>query len=418
MLRFAVSSAGDMHIGDLRVALFNYLSAKKCGEDFVVRIKDLDQQNSDDRKNQEMLDILGLFGIEYSQILYQSQNFRFHSAMALQLLHEKKAFSCFCSDEWLQKKKQEAIAAHKPYRYDDACRNLPAELVIDNTAPFTVRITHPDKAITIHDKITGEIIVDSDDVDSFVIMNQDKTPTEIFACAIDDMLSDISMVVCLQDVSKTAKEIHVRNQLGYEKEIEYAHLPSFHHADISVKSLLEEGYLPEAISNYLISTANTLPEEIFTLQDVQEWFDFEMLPHSPASFDIKVLQKINQQHLKRMDATELSRYVGFADSEIGELARLYLDEVSTTRELKLKIAPIFEARDLTDENYLKVAEIIKSAPYFEEYDAFLEYVQEASDIKGEKLHEALRILLTNSSETPPLCEIYRYIKNYLGEIIK
>jgi glutamyl-tRNA synthetase len=91
MLRFAPSPTGDMHIGNLRVAIFNYIVAKQRGEDLVVRIEDTDKERNIEGKDQEILDILGLFGIEYSQVIYQSQNFRFHSAMALQLMHEKKS---------------------------------------------------------------------------------------------------------------------------------------------------------------------------------------------------------------------------------------------------------------------------------------------------------------------------------------
>ena len=109
MLRFAPSPTGDMHIGHLRVAIFNYITAKQRNEDFIVRIEDIDKETNIEGKDQEILDILALFKIEYSQLIYQSQNVRFHSAMALQLMHEKKAFSCFCSDDWLEKKRKEAL---------------------------------------------------------------------------------------------------------------------------------------------------------------------------------------------------------------------------------------------------------------------------------------------------------------------
>jgi len=409
MLRFASSPIGDMHIDNLRVALFNYIVSKQKNENLIVRIEDTDKEKNIEGKDQEILEILGLFGIEYSQVVYQSQNFRFHSAMALQLLHEKKAFACFCSDEWLEKKRDEAKKAQKEYHYDDACRNLPAELVIDNTAPFTVRIVRPDKP------------VDSDFIDSFIIMKQDKTPTYDFACAVDDMLSDISMIITNESYyNNTPKQIHVRNQLGYDKEIEYAHIPGIQNR-VSVKQFLKDGYLPEAISNYLILISTEPEKEIFTVQEAIEWFDLDKISKSPARFDLDMLKHINKEHLKNLDATELSRYVGFADAEIGELARLYLEDANTTKELKEKVAPIFAKRKVSQEfagQTALMAKVIKDAPYFEEYDDFKNYIMKETGLEGENFLQPLRILLTNTEHGPDVAAIYKYLKNYIKEIIK
>ncbi len=423
MLRFASSPTGDMHINELRVALFNYIVAKQKGEDLVVRIEDTDQEKNIEGKDQEILDILGLFNIEHSQVVYQSKNFRFHSAMALQLLHEKKAFACFCSSEWLEQKKEEAKKAEKDYCYDDACRNLPAELVIDNTAPFTIRIARPDKPIVVKDHIQGEVSFEPDAVDSFVIMRQDKTPTYNFACAVDDMLSDISIVIQEEKHFKSApKQKHVRDALNYDKKIEYAHLPNIlNDTLLSVKGLLEEGYLPEAISNYLISIGNKPPKEIFTLQEALVWFDLDKVSKNPTHFDMDTLKDINKEHLKRLDVKELSRYVGFADEEIGELAYIYLEEAKTTKELKSKIASIFAVKDISDEAKESVEALrraIKKAPYFEEYSSFKKHLMKETALQEREFVKALRILLTNAEHGPDISEIYKYLKNYLGEIIK
>ncbi|WP_151900280.1 glutamate--tRNA ligase [Sulfurimonas hydrogeniphila] len=421
MLRFASSPIGDMHINDLRIALLNYIVSKQKNEDFIVRIEDIDKEKVMHNKDQETLDILGLFGIEYSHVVYQSQNLRFHSAMALQLLHEKKAFSCFCSDEWLQKKRSEAEKAQKEYHYDDACRNLPAELVIDNTAPFTVRIVRPDTPVIVKDRLKGAISFEPDAVDSFVIMNHDKTPAYDFACAVDDMLSDVSMIICDEKyLNNTPKQVHVRNQLQYNKEIEYTHLHGIQNS-VSVKQLLEEGYLPEAISNYLISIGSNPPKEIFTLKEATEWFDLDKLADNPVRFDQDRLKQINKEHLKNLDATELSRYVGFADPEIGELTRIYLEEAGTTKELKEKIASIFAKRVTAHgfaEEMESMAKAIKNAPYFEEYNDFKNYIMDKTGLKDENFLKPLRILLTNAEHGPTIEKVYKYLKNYLKEIIK
>ena len=420
MLRFSSSPTGDMNIGNLRVALFNYIVSKQKNEDLIVRIEDIDKQKNIEGKDKEILDILDLFGITYSQTIYQSESVRFHSAMALQIIHDKQAFACFCSDEWLQKKKEEAKADKKTYKYDDACANLPAELVIDNMNPFTIRIKKPTQ------EITAEVI------DSFIIMNKDKTPTYNFACAVDDMLNDISTVVRGEDyMSNSAKQEHIRATLKYDKKIQYVYLPiilnseenkmSMDDNSSSVKWLLGEGFLPEAISNYLILIGNNLPQEIFTLAEAVEWFDLNNISTSPARFDIDILRDINREHLKLLDAKELSRYVGFADEEIGQLAKIYLKEANTTKELRSKIAPIFAEKNIPKEFTEQAALIvatIKSAPYFDEYNDFKNYVMKESGIKDENFFKPLRYVLTGSGDGPDIAEIYKYLKNYIGEIAK
>ncbi|MDQ7068802.1 MAG: glutamate--tRNA ligase [Sulfurimonas sp.] len=423
MLRFAPSPTGDMNITSLRIALFNYLVAHQRKEELIVRIDDTDKQNNVEGKDQEILDTLDLFGISYSQVIYQSQNVRFHSAMALQLVHEKKAFSCFCSDEWLAKKKEEAKVANKVYLYDDACRSLPAELVIDNTNPFTIRITRPDSAIVVDDKVQGKMNFEQEALDSFIILSQTKIPTYNFSSAVDDMLNDISLVIRSEDhIDKAPIQEHIRDSLSYNKKIEYAHIPNILDNDsLSVKSLLERGFLPEAISNYLISIGTQAPKEIFTIAQAIEWFDLSKISTSPAPFDMEMLKYINREHLKLLDVKELSRYVGFADAEIGELARVYLQDVYTTRELKDKIAPIFTKRTVPEalkESTDIIKAIIIDAPYFDQYEEFKSYIMKESALKEEIFADALYILLTNAQDGPDIAEIYKYIKNYIGEIVK
>ena len=419
MLRFASSPTGDMYTDDLRSALFNYILSKQRDENLVIRIDDTDNKQNIEAKDQEILDLLDLFKIEYSQVLYQSKNFRFYSAMALQLLHEKKAFSCFCSDAWLLKKKDEASQRGEEYYYDDACRDLPAELVIDNTAPFSIRIVRPKEDIDINDIIQGELCFKANKIDSFVILNRDKTPTANFACAVDDMLNDISLVIRNEKyIEDTPKQVHIRNSLHYDKKIEYAHLPVLEN-NKSVKLLLEEGFLPEAISNYLISIGyENLPAKIFTLQEAIEWFDLSKISKDPAPFDLDVLKDINREHLRRLDSKELSRYVGFADEDIGRLASLYLEEVGTTKELKTKISSVFSSRDISDENMDTLRSIIKTAPYFDEYDDLKSYLTKNSTLDEKEIVQSFRLLLTGSADGPDIAQIYKYLKNYLGEIVK
>jgi len=432
MLRFAPSPTGDMHIGNLRVALFNYIVAEQKHEGLVVRIEDTDKERNIKGKDKEILEILEIFGIKYQEVIYQSNNFKFHSIMALDLLHNKKAFNCFCSPQTLELSKEKAKKEKRPYRYDGACENLPAELTIDNQNPFVVRLKKPSHNIVINDLIKGKIEFTPDEIDSFIIMRQDKTPTYNFACGVDDMLSDVSLVIRGEDhVSNTPKQVAIREALGYTKEIQYAHLPiilnelgkkmSKRDNASSVKWMLEEGFLPSAIANYLILIGNAPPQEIFTLEEAVEWFDITKISKAPVRFDLDKLKFINREHLKLMDSKELSRYVGFADEDIGNIAKIYLDESRTLKELRGKIGSIFDEKVIPDDFFKPtelIRESIKSAPYFETFDEFKNHIVSSTGLRGKNFFKPLRLLLTGSEHGPELSDLYPYLKNYIKEIVK
>ncbi len=432
MLRFAPSPTGDMHIGNLRVALFNALLSRQRGEPLLVRIEDTDKERNIEGKDKEILGLLDLFGIEYFDVVYQSANLRFHRAMAIQLLQEKKAFNCFCTPEELDRKRELAKAQHKPFRYDDTCTHLPPEQTIDNENPFTIRLKRPEKPIVVEDIVKGEATFDPADIDSFIIMRAEKYPTYNFACAVDDMLADVSLVIRGEDhFSNTPKQIAVRDALGYDKKIEYAHLPIILNEEgkkmskrdnaSSVKWMLEEGFLPSAIANYLILIGNKTPKEIFTTDEAVEWFDLKNISKAPARFDIEKLRFINREHLKMLDDKEISRYVGFADEAIGRLAKLYLEEASTTKELKAKIGAIFSDKSIPEEfaeSAAKIRAVILDAPFFEDFNAFKKHIVDATGLKGKPLFKSLRLLLTGAEHGPDLDAVYENIKHYLGEVVK
>lgn len=432
MLRFAPSPTGDMHIGNLRVALFNYILSVQREEPLLIRIEDTDKERNIPGKEEEIFAILALFGIEYQEQQLQSNNLRFHRAMAIQLLQDKKAFNCFCTSETLDAKREAAIANKIAYRYDGACENLHPEEVIDNQAPFTIRLKKPDHSITVRDIIKGESTFAPDDIDSFILMRADKYPTYNFACAVDDMLADISLIIRGEDhLSNTPKQIAIHEALGYDKKVEYAHLPiilgvegkkmSKRDDASSVKWLLEEGYLPEAIINYLILMGNKTPTEIFSLKEAIKWFNLADISKAPARFDIDKLKFINREHLKGLDPKELSRYVGFADTEIGQLAKLFLEEASTFKELRVKISAIFAPKVVPDEykeGFELLRELTLKAPHFDDYESYKGYLMEQSGLKGKSLFKPLRILIGGAEHGPELNELYTYLKNYLKEVAK
>ncbi len=431
MYRFAPSPTGDMHIGNLRVALFNYICAKQSKEKFIIRVEDTDKERNIEGKDQEILEILNLFGITYDQLIYQSDNLKFHRQLGSKLLMDGNAFSCFCSAKTLEEKREQAKKDKKAYRYDGVCKKLSDSEVIENENPFVVRIKEPSEKIEFTDLIKGDMKFEPKDIDDFVILRVDKTPTYNFACAIDDMLSNVSVIIRGEDhLSNTPKQELIRKYLGYNEKVKYAHLPiilndsgkkmSKRDDESSVKWLLEEGFLPDTIINYLILIGNKTPTEIFSLDEAITWFDITKVSKNPAKFDITKLRQLNREHIKALDPLSLSKFIGYSSKDIGKLAKIYLEEASTINEIKVKIDTIFKTKtcDEFEQEFelLKVA--TKDLPYFKEFDEFKAYLGEKSGLKGKKFFKPLRSLLTGSDSGPNLSDIYPHIKNYLGEIIK
>ena len=408
MFRFVPSSTGDMHIGNLQEALFNYICATQADDKLLIRIEDTDKEHYIEDKVQEILEILGLFGITYADVTYQSHNLKFHQQLATKLLMDKNAFSCFCTP-----------TDKEPY--DGACENLADDEVLGNEAPFSVRVKRPNKDIEFTDKIEGKMHFSKNDIDSFVILNVDKSATYNFATALNDLLSDITTIIQSEaHIAETPKQMMIRTYLGYDKEIIYAHIPKIENdGDFSVKWLLEEGFLPQAIANYLIMIATKTPVEIFDISESTQWFELEKISKSPAKFDITKLQEINREHIKRLPALELAKLIGYSSKDLGELAKIYTEECSTINEIKPKIDAIFSKKKPLEfqEAFATLSKVAKVAPYFKEFDDFEAHLLQMSGLKKEALLKPLRFLLTRAENGPNLSDIYPHIKNYLGEII-
>ena len=430
MLRFAPSPTGDMHIGNLRVAIFNYIVAKQRDERFIIRIEDTDKERNIEGKDKEILALLDRFGISYDDVVYQSANFAFHQNFAAKLLQDRKAFACFCTPEDLEKERQKAIEQKRAYRYSGKCEEIDLEEAKKRKEPFVVRIKKPQEAIIFEDIIKGAIQFNPEEVDSFIILRADNTPTYNFACAVDDMLYDISLIIRGEDhLSNTPKQIHIRRALGYEKEIEYAHLPIILNKDgkkmskrdnaSSVKWLLDEGFLPQAIANYLILLGNKTPKEIFTLQEAIEWFDLKNISKASAKFDLDKLRFINRSHLQQLNPEEIAKLLHIHPS-LGGLAKLYLEEASTLKELKSKIDAIFAPKEFGEfeEEALILKNIILNMEIPESFDAFKKELTERSGLKGKRFFKPLRLLLTGAQHGPEISEIYKYLKDHIKKVVQ
>jgi len=426
MLRFAQIASQDININDLRVALLNYIISKQQNEPLLLRMDDIQNQTNKQTKQKQNLELLSLFSIDHLPAVYQSENIKQHHKMAMQLLMQKKAFSCFCTDERLQKSKQKAKQNNQQYIYEGGCDKLDDATVMNTEAPFTVRIKAPSKNIKFNDLLKGELEFTPFDIDSFIILEKDKMPTHTFACAIDDMLYDISTVVqdekYLQDV---AKQIYIRESLGYTKNINYIHIPALTITDdkiASVSWLIEEGFLPSAIANYLVLIGNDTPKEIFTLEEAIQWLDIEKISQTKIDFDLDKLKDINNKHLQSIDNMRLSKLIGYADEDFGKLAKVYLQKFDTLKEIKEKIDNILIPKNPPKEfisEFEKIKECLKEAPFIDEFSELKKYIIKQTSLEEKAVLKPLRYILTNSYESNiDLDKIYPHIKNYLGEIIK
>ncbi|WP_086288177.1 glutamate--tRNA ligase [Campylobacter devanensis] len=427
MYRFAPSPTGDMHIGNLRVAIFNYIASLQDKSGFILRIEDTDKERNIEGKDKEIMEILKKFGIKWDTLYYQSQNLKFHQEFGAKLLIDKKAFLCFCDDETLEKKREEAVRNGVAYRYDGSCENLSDEEILNNPRPAALRLKAPKTTQKFTDKIKGEIVFEPENIDSFVLLRADKTPTYNFACAIDDMLEGVTMIIRGEDhVSNTPKQNLIREALGYTQEISYAHLPIILNMDgkkmskrdnsSSVSYLLDKGYMPEAIANYLILIGNKTPCEIFTIQEAASWFDISNISRSPAKFSEEKLAQINREHIKLASDDRLVE-LGFSSPD---LARFYTQESSLIPEIIAKIDAINSAKIIPPQWQKEADEIRKvilnmQIPH--SFDELKIVISDETNLKGKSLFMPLRLLLTGAEHGPELKDLYPLIRSDIKEIV-
>jgi glutamyl-tRNA synthetase len=418
MLRFAPSPTGEMTISDLRVAILNYIVAKQKGENFIVRIQDLDKERNITGKDTEFMEILEKFALPHDSVSHQSENLHMHQTLAIRLLEEKKAFVCTCKNE------------KEPY--DDHCLKTDALDIAkfkEEKTPFVIRIKPPTDPIENQDILKGSSTTMPNELDAFVILKSDGTPSQTFATACDDMISGVTLVMRQEEYfSDMPKETYIKSLLGYEEETNYAHLPALLdeagenldlQSNATIKWLFEEGFIPDAIVNYLISLGFETPSEFFIMPQALEWFDITKLSQMPVTFEIETLKRINREHLAMMSNRDLSTLFGFADEEVGKLAKLYLKEVSTINALESKIRPIFEPKDFSGTygtQMRTLSDIIFNAPMINDYEAFKAHLKKESGFEEEVLMSVLRPLLTGSNDETELSQIYPHIKSYILEV--
>ena len=405
-----------MHIGNLRVAILNFLVAQQNQENFIVRIDDIHKEKNIEGKDTEIMQILEKFALNHESVFHQSEHLHMQQTLAIKLLEQDKAFVCTCAKEDMGK-----TSHYSGHCYDTDKSDL-AKLKASGT-PFVIRIKEPGKNVIIDDLIQGTVTTAAKKIDSFIILQADGAVTDTFASACDDMLSGITTIISEDaQLLDTAREKYIKEQLGFDAQINYAHVPvvSSSDDDATLKWLFAQGFIPDAIINYLLLlNYEGAPHDVFTLPDAIKWYKLENISSLTTPFDLDKLRFINRQHLNNMGDKELSSLFGFADADIGKLAKLYLNECSTAQELNEKIKAIFEPKHFQGEYSQQMRALekcIQDAPIFSSFSDFSSYLTQATGLKDNHLLKPLRFLLTSEGKGPELSDIYPLIKSYLLEI--
>ena len=458
-VRYAPSPTGNLHIGNARTALFNYLFAKHYGGDFVLRIEDTDFKRNKEEGERSQLKYMDWLGLDYDEGIgkekefgpyRQSERIEIYQKYAEQLLAEDKAYKCYMTAEELEAEREEQVANGLPPRYSGKHAHLTKEeqdqFEKEGRKP-SIRIRVPqDRTYSFNDMVKGELSFEGKDFGDFVIVKNDGVATYNFAVAIDDHLMEISHVLRGDDhVSNTPKQLVVYEALGFKPPI-FGHMTlivnenkkKLSKRDETIIQFIEQyddlGYLPEALFNFitLLGWSPEGEQEIFTREEFVKIFDEKRLSKSPAFFDNNKLTWINNQYIK---AQPIERIVNLAlpffvkegvatQEEVDnnrawfeKLISLYQPQMSYGAEIVELTKQFFVEEIKFDEEEL---EILKQDTTIAVFEDFLEKLEVAGDftsesiktliktiqkdtgVKGKNLFMPIRIASTGSMHGPEL----------------
>ena len=327
--RFAPSPTGYMHVGNLRTALYAYLIAKHEGGDFILRIEDTDQERLVEGAVDIIYDTLKVTGLKHDEgpdiggpvgPYIQSERKDIYLEYAKKLVEKGEAYYCFCSKDRLDMLKENAEALKRPFKYDKHCAHLSKEEIEENLAngiPYVIRQNNPTTGTTTFtDVIYGKISVDNSELEDMILIKSDGLPTYNFANVVDDHLMGITHVVRGNEyLSSSPKYNRLYEAFGWDVPV-YVHCPpimkdqhnklSKRNGDASFGDLIEKGYLKEAVLNYiaLLGWNDGSNEEIFTLDELIEKFDYKDISKSPAIFDNAKLKWMNGEYIRKLSLDE------------------------------------------------------------------------------------------------------------------
>jgi glutamyl-tRNA synthetase len=320
--RFAPSPTGFLHIGGARTALFNWLFARHHGGRALLRIEDTDQKRSTSEAIDAIIDGLSWLGLDYdAPPVFQSERAARHAEIAFQLLEQGDAYKCFATTAELEAMREAQRAARQPLRYDGRWRDRDPSHAPEG-APFVIRLKTPDEGETvIEDQVQGSVIVRNEELDDYVLLRADGSPTYMLAVVVDDHDMGITHVIRGDDhLNNAFRQMPIYRAMGWPEPV-YAHIPLIHGADgaklskrhgaLGAETYRDEyGILPEALFNYLLRLGwGHGDREEITREDAIELFDLSGVGKSPSRFDLKKLHNLNGHYIRVADDARLAALV-------------------------------------------------------------------------------------------------------------
>ncbi len=434
--RFAPSPTGYLHIGGARTALFSWLYARKHGGSFILRIEDTDLERSTAESINAILEGMTWLGLEYDEgPFYQMERMERYQEVIQQLLDEGKAYRCYCSRERLEMLRAKQMARKEKPRYDGHCWQR--EAAPPEGVKPVIRFRNPsDGVVVVEDMIRGRVAFSNDELDDLIIARSDGTPTYNLTVVVDDYDMNITHVIRGDDhLNNTPRQINILRALGAQPPA-YAHVPmilgedgkrlSKRHGAVSVMQYHEEGYLPEALLNYLVRLGwSHGDQEIFTLDEMIELFDIKDINNSASTFNSGKLLWLNQHYIQHAApehiAHHLSWHLGRLDIDpaegppLVEVVKALQGRAKTLVEMAETSAFIYRdfedyepqaakkhLRPVAQEPLAKVREALAAVEEWtpERLHQVVETVAEELDLKMGKVAQPLRVALCGRAASP------------------
>ncbi|MEE4245914.1 MAG: glutamate--tRNA ligase, partial [Kangiellaceae bacterium] len=373
--RFAPSPTGYLHVGGARTALYSWLHAQKYNGEFILRVEDTDLERSTAQATQAIIDGMEWLGLAHTQgPIFQTDRFDRYKEVIKQLIDQGKAYRCYCSKERLDDLRESQMQNKQKPRYDGRCRNLSVDEQ-DQTKPHVIRFKNPERgSVTWNDAVKGEITISNQELDDLIIARTDGSPTYNFTVVVDDMDMKITQVIRGDDhVNNTPRQINIFAALGAAIP-EYAHVPmilgddgkklSKRHGAVSVMQYRDDGYLKEAVLNYLVRLGwSHGDQEVFSIDEMIELFDIHSINKAPSAFNTEKLNWLNQHYMKTLPvdyvAGELQWHLEKQNLDLSNgpdvtsLIPIFADRVQTLTELVSSIAYFYQDYDTFDEKAAK-----------------------------------------------------------------